>query len=169
MIFLLFQIFTQRRVSPSLKMVVNKALAKSCEAGNLEEVRRALETGADPNSCDGDWTCLMIAAEKDHAEVVSLLLEQPTIEVNTVGWRNQTALHLACMNNSEAALRRLLSVSGLDMNGWTWDGDGPFFTPIMFAVSHGHVECVRLLSAVAEVDLDCKFPDRMNNHSLEER
>ena len=167
MIFLLFQIFTQRRVSPSLKMVVNKALAKSCEAGNLEEVRRALETGADPNSCDGDWTCLMIAAEKDHAEVVSLLLEQPTIEVNMVGPHDETALHLACMYNKEAALRRLLSAPGLDMNG-LYSGQ---FTPIMFAVGHGNVECVRLLSAVDEIDLDCKcdFGFELNNASLEER
>ena len=164
MIFLLFQIFTQRRVSPSLKMVVNKALAKSCEAGNLEEVRRALETGADPNSCDGDWTCLMIAAEKDHAEVVSLLLEQPTIEVNMVGPHDETALHLACIQPNEAALKRLLSAPGLEMDGYSGQ-----FTPIMFAVSHGNVECVRLLSTVAGIDLDRKYPDHMNNVSLEER
>ena len=90
-------------------MVVNKALAKSCEAGNLEEVRRALETGADPNSYDGDWTCLMIAAEQNHAEVVSLLLDQPSIKVNMVGPHDETALHLTCLYNKEAALRRLLS------------------------------------------------------------
>ena len=150
-----------------MKMVVNKALAKSCEAGNLEEVRRALETGADPNSCDGDWTCLMIAAEKDHAEVVSLLLEQPTIEVNMVGPHDETALHLACMYNKEAALRRLLSAPGLDMNG-LYSGK---FTPIMFAVGHGNLECVRLLSEVAGVELDRKYPDFMGlgPMSLEER
>ena len=152
------------KVYGPVNLVVNKALWWNCEAGNLEEVRRALETGADPNSCQNNRscdTCLMIAAQENHAEVVSLLLEQPTIEVNTAGWRNQTALHLACMHNSEAALRRLLSVSGLDMNG-LFEGH---LTPIMFAVSHGYVECVRLLSSVAETDLDCKW----RNHSLEER
>ena len=149
-----------------MKMVVtvNKALWEDCEAGNLEEVRRALETGADPNSYDGDWTCLMIAAEQNHAEVVSLLLEQPTIEVNMVGPHDETALHLACIQPNEAALRRLLSAPGLEMNGLS----GPF-TPIMFAVSHGNVECVRLLSTVAGIDLDHKYPDHMNNVSLEER
>ena len=145
-----------------MKMVVNKAFAKSCEAGNLEEVRRALETGADPNSYDGDWTCLMIAAEQNHAEVVSLLLEQPTIEVNMVGPHDETALHLTCLYNKEAALRRLLSATGLDLNPLDEDNR----TPIMMAVWLGATECVRLMSEVAEVDLDCKFPD---GQSLEER
>ena len=65
--FLSFQISTQRRVSPSLKMVVNKAYGpmnhvvnkamwEDCKAGNVEEVRRALESGADPNSHEESWT-----------------------------------------------------------------------------------------------------------------
>ena len=177
--FLSFQISTQRRVSPSLKMVVNKAYGpmnhvvnkamwEDCKAGNVEEVRRALESGADPNSCEDSYTysytCLMIASEENHGEVVSLLLEQPTIEVNMVGPHDETALHLACIQPNEAALRRLLSAPGLEMDGYSGQ-----FTPIMFAVSHGNVECVRLLSAVAEIDLDRKYPDHMNNVSLEER
>ena len=154
-----------------VNLVVNEALWWNCEAGNLEEVRRALETGADPNSREDNSiyssTCLMVAAEKNHAEVVSLLLEQPTIEVNMVGPHDETALHLACMYNKEAALRRLLSAPGLDMNG-LYSGK---FTPIMFAVGHGNLECVRLLSAVAGVELDRKYPDFMGlgPMSLEER
>ena len=154
-----------------MKMVVtvNKALWEDCEAGNLEEVRRALETGADPNSRESSWTysrtCLMIAAEENHGEVVSLLLDQPTIEVNMVGACNETALHLACIRPNEAALRSLLSAPGLDVHA-LYSGQ---FTPIMFAVSHGNVECVRLLSTVAGINLDCKYPDYMNHESLEER
>ena len=111
----------------------------------------------------------MIAAEENHAEVVSLLLAQPTIDVSMVGWCNMTALHLACVHNSAAALRRLLSAPGLDVNGFYAHGCG--ITPIMFAVGHGALECVRLLSAVAEVDLDGKYPDYPNDphESLEER
>ena len=151
-----------------MKMVENKAMWENCKAGNVEEVRRALETGADPNSYDNSWgssTCLMIAAEENHAEVVSLLLAQPTIEVNMGVGVN--ALHLACVHNSEAALSRLLSAPGLDINAGLNSG----VTPIMFAVGHGNLECVRLLSAVAEVDLDCKFSYYMThvNQSLEER
>ena len=154
-----------------MKMVANKAMWENCKAGNVEEVRRALETGADPNSRESSWTysrtCLMIAAEENHGEVVSLLLDQPTIEVNMVGACNETALHLACIRPNEAALRRLLSAPGLDVHA-LYSGK---FTPIMFAVGHGNVECVRLLSAVDEIDLDCKcdFGFELNNASLEER
>ena len=156
-----------------MKMVVtvNKALWEDCQAGNLEEVRRALENGADPNSYDeirGGMTCLMIAAEENHAEVVSLLLDQPTIDVNMLGDHDVTALHLACVHNSEAALRRLLTVPGLEMNGFYGFG----LTPIMFAVGHGALDCVRLLSTVTEVDLDRKcfdYPDYFIHESLEDR
>ena len=154
-----------------MKMVANKAMWENCKAGNVEEVRRALETGADPNSRESSWTysrtCLMIAAEENHGEVVSLLLDQPTIEVNMVGACNETALHLACIRPNEAALRSLLSAPGLDVHA-LYSGK---FTPIMFAVGHGNVECVRLLSAVDEIDLDCKcdFGFELNNASLEER
>ena len=155
-----------------VNLVVNEALWWNCEAGNLEEVRRALETGADPNSRESSWTysrtCLMIAAEENHAEVVSLLLDQPTIDVNMVGDHNGTALHFACVRNSEAALRRLLTAPGLEMNGFYGWG----YTPIMFACMHGALECVRLLSAVAEVDLDRKcldYPKYTMHLTLEER
>ena len=153
-------------------VTVNKALWEDCKAGNLEEVRRALETGADPNSREDNSiyssTCLMVAAEKNHAEVVSLLLDQPTIDVNMLGDHDVTALHLACVHNSEAALRRLLTVPGLEMNGFYGFG----LTPIMFAVGHGALDCVRLLSTVTEVDLDRKcfdYPDYFIHESLEDR
>ena len=59
-------------------------------------------------------------------------------------------------------MRRLLSATGLDVNPLDVDNK----TPIMVAVMYSSTECVRLMSEVAEVDLDCKFPD---GQSLEER
>ena len=158
--------FYKRRVFP-LEMAVNETLWENCRGGNITEVRRSLENdGADPNSVQAEgstMTCLMIAADYDHAEVVSLLLDQPTVEVNRRGDHlNSTALHWACLNNSDAALRRLLSATGLDVNPL----DELNRTPIMMVVLFGSTECVRLMSEVAEVDLDCKFPD---GQSLEER
>ena len=132
----------------------------------FSKTHSALEAGADPNSVElqgSSWTCLMIAAAYNRAEVVSLLLEQPTTEVNRRGgFFNETALAIACGNNSEASLRRLLSANGLDVNlldRFNW-------SPIMVAVRWNLLECVRVLSAVAEVSLDCKYPD---GESLEER
>ena len=67
-------------------MAVNETLYENCMVGNLEEVRRALENdGADPNSVEQEgstYTCLMVAARHNRAEVVSLFLNQRTIEVN---------------------------------------------------------------------------------------
>ena len=105
----------------------------------------------------------MAAARHNRAEVVSLLLNEPTIEVNRGEYYyNWTALHVACYHNSETALRRLLAAAGVDFNPL----DSSNVTPIMEAVTNGSIECVHLMSAVAEVDLDVKFPD---GRSLEER
>ena len=158
--------FYKRRVFP-LEMAVNETLWENCRGGNITEVRRSLENdGADPNSIQAEGstrTCRMVAAACIRAEVGSLLLDQPTVEGNRGGGHlNSTALHWACLPNSEAALRRLLSATGLDVNPL----DELNRTPIMMVVLIGSTECVRLMSEVAEVDLDCKFPD---GQSLEER
>jgi len=141
-------------------MAANETLWENCRDGNLGVVKNFLENdGADPNSIRQEGTihtCLMIAAGRNRAEVVSLLLDQPTIEVNKRGgYHNNTALHHACFNNCEAALKRLLSATGVDVNPLDVDNK----TPIMVAVMYSSTECVRLMSAVAEVDLDCKFLD----------
>ena len=141
-------------------MAANETLWENCRDGNLGVVKNFLENdGADPNSIRQEGTihtCLMIAAGRNRDEVVSLLLDQPTIEVNKRGgYHNNTALHHACVNNCEAALKRLLSATGVDVNPLDVDNK----TPIMVAVMYSSTECVRLMSAVAEVDLDCKFLD----------
>ena len=57
---------------------------KKCSNGKLEEVREALQAGADPNTRGGSYnrTCLMEAIYNDRDEVVDLLLAQAGIEVN---------------------------------------------------------------------------------------
>ena len=150
-------------------MAVNLTLWVNCRYGNLPEVQRALETdGADPNSVrsEGDnRTCLHAAAHRDREEVVALLLEQPTIDVNRRGGYklyNGTALHGACTFENTASLRRMVAAHGVDYNSL----DQRNWTPIMVAVHYGATGCVRVLSAVTEVDLDCKYGD---GQSLEER
>ena len=159
-------------------MAVNQTLFMNCLQGKLAEVKRALGTdGADPNSIDSEGdnrTCLHIATVIDCEEVVALLLKQPTIDVNRRGdimnctalrvacYHNGTALHAACLSNSIASLRRIVAAPGVDYNSL----DRINRTPIMRAVHYGAIECVRVLSAVTEVDLDCKYGD---GQSLEER
>ena len=52
--------------------------------GNVEDVRAALQAGGDPNTRGGtdNKTCLMWAVIRGNEEMVDVLLEQPSIEVN---------------------------------------------------------------------------------------
>ena len=142
----------------------NNLLWKKCEAGKLEEVREALQAGADPNTREpavNNYTCLIMAAMENHDEVVALLLARPGIQVNAKNQWNSTALHLACANDSLASLSKLLAAPGLQLN----ERDDFDDTPIMRAISCGKTEAVLQMAAVRGVDLDAK-----DNHgkSLEE-
>ena len=148
-------------------VVVDIDLYRKCRDGKVEEVREALIGGvwggADPNSTNGHETLLMAAAFGNHEKIVDLLLAQPWIEVNKRGRRyNDTALHNACASGSNACLIKLLAVPGVDVNVLDRNNE----TPIMWAVSSGNTEAVRLMAAVGRVNLDCKYPD---GQSLEER
>ena len=130
-------------------------LWEKCIDGKLEEVREALQAGADPNTTYGDWNfpCLTWAAQYNHDEVVALLLSSEGIKVNAkTGW-DSTALHHACSCGSLASLSKLLAApQPLELN----ESDGNGETPIMLAIRSGNAEAVRMLAAVPKVDLDVK-------------
>ena len=135
-------------------------LWEKCMLGKVEEVRKALEEGADPNTTDGEReiTCLMVALEKNQAKVVDLLISCPAIEVNAKDPINRTALHFACWKGNVAMLSKLLAIPGLLLNERMDRGR----TPIMAAVKFGRPDAVRLMAAVSEVDLDVKDNDGNN-------
>ena len=118
-----------------------------CWAGNLEVVREALQAGGDPN------TFLMCAIMRGKEEVVNLLLEQPSIEVNAKDDGDNTALHWACAGGNVAILNQLLAVPGILVNererelGWT---------PIMAAIDVCRLDIVRVMAAVEKVNLDVR-------------
>ena len=118
-----------------------------CDFGNVEEVREALQAGGDPN------TFLMCAIMRGKEEVVNLLLEQPSIEVNAKDDGDNTALHWACAGGNVAILNQLLAVPGILVNererglGWT---------PIMAAIELARLDIVRVMAAVEKVDLDVR-------------
>ena len=137
-----------------------------CRNGEVEQVRQALASGADPNSTRGGTsdtnysdTLLMAAAWKNREEVVDLLLATDGIEVNKRG-NHSTSLHTACVHDRGAIIIKLLAAPGIDANAL----DNYNRTPIMDALAYGQTEAVRLMAPVA--DLDRKFPD---GRSLEER
>ena len=136
-------------------------------AGNLEEVRAALQAGGDPNTRGGldNKTCLMWAIIRGNEEMVDVLLEQPSIEVNAKDNDENTALHWACRCgrvSNVAILNQLLAAPGILVN--ERDSDG--WTPIMLAIYSEAVRvmAVRVMAAVEEVDLDVSH----NGRSLED-
>ena len=139
----------------------NLDLFMKCRNGEVEQVRQALASGADPNSTGGDivsLTLLTIAVVNNHEEVVDLLLATDGIEVNKRGGgNNNTALHFA---RRGAIIIKLLAAPGIDANAL----DSYNRTPIMGALDFGETEAVRLMAPVA--DLDRNYPD---GQSLEER
>ena len=89
-----------------------------CALGKLEEVRDALQAGADPNTTDGkcNSSCLFVALQNNHMEVADLLLSQPGIQVNAKNRYGQSALHFACAKGNVASVKKLLSIPGILVN-----------------------------------------------------
>ena len=134
---------------------LNNRFFDYCFDGRVEEMKEALEAGADPNFTTGHYRYLSALMEATHwgnYEAVDLLLAQPGINVNhqcSWGW---TALHYACERDWVAILKRLLQAPGILVNEKGRLGR----TPIMVAARSGFTEAVYLLAAVEEVDLDVK-------------
>ena len=111
----------------------------SCERGDIEGVRSALERGEDVNqiwqhgrcgnvhcsknpNCDfkrlalqGAIICNGVNQNIDkYIEIVALLLKQPGIDVNLKTYHNNTALHTACEFGRVEMVGQLLALSGID-------------------------------------------------------
>ena len=101
--------------------------------GNLKEVRRALANGADVNGRGMfEKTCLMVAVDGANEPLVSLLLQQPGIQVNAkdkLGW---TALHYAAKGRK--VIKLLLNFAGIDTEHTNFPGT----TPLMYAERLGN-------------------------------
>ena len=102
-------------------------LCDSCIFGkiSLARAREQLERGADVNYVQSNSTCLMSAVRSKNIELVSLLLEQPGIDVNAKDRFGRTVLHRAAGTvGTPAILRLLLDFPGIDreakdLRNWT--------------------------------------------------
>ena len=131
--------------------------------GNVEDVRAALQAGGDPNTSEETGkTFLMCAIMRGKEEVVNLLLEQPSIEVNAKDDGDNTALHWACAGGNVAILNQLLAAPGILVNERNSNGR----TPIMEAIWNDNIDDVWLMAAEAKVDLEVGHPNFPHNHPL---
>ena len=111
-----------------------KSFVNICKNGTLEEVREALANGADVNKRNkGRDTNLMVAVNDVNEPLVSLLLQQPGIQVNAKNIGGRTALHYAAYNchgtKGRKLIKLLLNFPGIDTEITNDDGD----TPLMVA------------------------------------
>lgn len=76
-------------------------------AGEFAQVRQELANGADPNLFHKGQTALMLAAERGHATIVEMLLQNGAA-VNAVDTYQRTALHVAVKFGHEACVDVLM-------------------------------------------------------------
>lgn len=165
----------------------NRRLKLACEKNNLQEVRRWIALGADPNYSYAqrrvfvryEWhvPILVLSADLGHTEVVNALL-QANCDVNASGTlQNDTALIRACKKGYEEIVRMLLAADGIMVNAANYEGQTPLMHAVGVALSNrfekeeeywhllhdGHVGVLQLL---LERGAHVNLVDRFGNTAL---
>ena len=130
-----------------------------CSGGQVEEVRAALERGADVNYKNPkNQTVLMNTAtecSEKYVSILRLLLEQPSIEVNLADDKGCTALHKATCNGNIEAVKLLLADPRVDVNC----KEKHQLTPLMMAtIEADTIDIFKLLLADHRVDANGSGP-----------
>jgi ankyrin repeat protein len=113
--------------------------------GNVSVVEELIHTGIDVNIKDPirHYTPLSLAVWNMHGDVIDLLLNVPTIELDIAnspeGW---TSLHLAAWNNDVNTIEKL-SIAGANLLAKDMTGG----TPMLRAATWGNIEALRALKA----------------------
>jgi ankyrin repeat protein/beta-lactamase regulating signal transducer with metallopeptidase domain len=145
-------------------------LLRAAHQGDLDEIQRLLDAGADPNfteTLEGRWrdvqrSALGGAARGGHLEVARLLLDRGA-RVDLTPRGDASPLMIAAGHGHEGLVRLLLA-RGADPNRVV-EGDG---TPLIAAVRGGEVEIVRLLLAEgAEPDVYVEGDESPLYHAIE--
>ena len=127
-------------------------LCDSAENGDIAEVKRLLDGGANPNAAKYDgWTALMYASFYGHAEIVKMLLSAGA-NPNAANFYNETALFNASkmIYAKSAEIMKMLLAAGANPNAADKDG----WTALMIMAKKRHPEIVKmLLSAGADVNV----------------
>ncbi|XP_058828911.1 ankyrin repeat, SAM and basic leucine zipper domain-containing protein 1 [Topomyia yanbarensis] len=142
-----------RKAPPPVVVNNDDVLYQATIDGNLAEVQRILEldryllTGCLRHG----WPLLLLACNEAQYEIVEFLLEKKRVDVNQ-NWGLKTALMTACEStqSSDKVLRlvTLLLEFGAVIN--CTDSYGT--TPLMFAITNGHTEVVKLMIDQASLE-----------------
>ena len=133
----------------------NDYLYLACKKGHLDIVKLMLKKGADVNyinrkitDCDCGYSCLSISISSKNIQIVKLLLNQPTIDIN---YRRQsssrTPLMIACWEGTISCVKLLLSHKNIDLDLRAEDYQNYKCgkTALMYAILSKRIECAKLL------------------------
>lgn len=125
----------------ALRAMVPSHLYKAANGGNLDDVRRMLDEGVDPDTRGVDgWTPLMIASAEQHPQVVKELLSKGA-DPNALNSAGRSALMFAARyGNLEIA--RMLLEAGADPDLKNTETDWP---ALCAAAAYGRLPMARLL------------------------
>ena len=120
----------------------DKKLLQGAQRNKLDEVREALEMGANVNAVVYGSTALRMASDYGYTEIVRLLIENGDLDVNATDYDDdgRTALHLASIKGHTEIVKMLLE-KGADVNA----KDTLDRTALQYASQNGHAEIVKLL------------------------
>lgn len=95
-------------------------IVQAAQSNSVNQVRKFLESGADPNTMDDfDRTPLSVAVDNGNASMIKLLLEHDA-DAYKLGQGEMTpmarAIFYACFAGKEASVRALIEY-GIDVNG----------------------------------------------------
>ncbi len=133
------------------------SIVDAAEEGDLKSVQSMLSEGHDVNT-RGFFkvTPLMYAVTGGHADIVRLLLQQPTLDPNMMNSGGTTALMAAARQGNVEILRLLLADERTDANFvGKWGG-----TAMINAAGYGKTEAVKELLKVKGIRLDATYTDR---------
>ena len=156
-----------RKASPGCVFTLpgNELGVKLCEAafeGDLEQIKRLLANGVDPNESDYDGrTALHLAACEGHTQLVSFLLEAKA-EINATDRFGGTALEDAVRHNGEVRnakhVQTMLRENGADLSS----SDTDFIARVNTYADEGNIDGIRLLTEnrvdVGRGDYDGRTP-----------
>jgi ankyrin repeat protein len=124
----------------SFTYIINKNLIEAVNNGNLLEVEKILQQGADVNAKDKDgWSALHIAVNDVLVEIVNTLVRKGA-DVAAMDGAGATPLHYAASRGNIEEIKILLS-NGADVNAQ----DSLGWTPLRWAVRNGNMEAIKLL------------------------
>jgi ankyrin repeat protein len=97
-------------------------------------------------------TVLRIAAEYGHGGIVTALLQQDGIDINTQDENGVTPLQIAAQQGHKGVVRLLVEQDGIDINAKVGDGN----TLLHIAAQEGHEGVARLLVEQDGIDINAK-------------